>query len=88
MAAPGKLVLPSNVMGNGTLRGFPGLQAPAWTLGDPAAPVRASFVDIGSGHVHLGRNLSATANVELYVTYLGVPPGTSPRIDAPDPGNC
>jgi quercetin dioxygenase-like cupin family protein len=47
-----------------------------------------SFVDIGSGHVHLGRNLSATANVELYVTYLGVPSGTSPRIDAPDPGNC
>jgi quercetin dioxygenase-like cupin family protein len=47
-----------------------------------------SFVDIGSGHVHLGRNLSATANVELYVTYLGVPSGTSPRIDAPDPGIC
>ena len=47
-----------------------------------------SFVDIGSGHVHLGRNLSATDNEELYVTYLGVPSGTSPRIDAPDPGNC
>ena len=46
-----------------------------------------SFVDIGSGHVHLGRNLGAT-DVELYVTYLGVPSGTSPRIDAPDPGHC
>ena len=46
-----------------------------------------AFVDIGSGHVHLGRNLGA-ANVELYVTYLGVPPGTSPRIDATDPDNC
>ena len=47
-----------------------------------------AFVDIGSGHVHLGRNLSATDNVELYVTYLGVPAGSSPRIDTPDPGNC
>jgi quercetin dioxygenase-like cupin family protein len=47
-----------------------------------------AFVDIGSGHVHRGRNLSTTDNVELYVTYLGVPAGTSPRIDAADPGNC
>jgi quercetin dioxygenase-like cupin family protein len=47
-----------------------------------------SFVDIGSGHVHLGRNLSATDTVELYVTYLGVPAGAGPRIDAADPGTC
>jgi quercetin dioxygenase-like cupin family protein len=46
-----------------------------------------AFVDIGSGHVHRGRNLGTT-DVELYVTYLGVPAGTSPRIDAADPGNC
>jgi quercetin dioxygenase-like cupin family protein len=47
-----------------------------------------AFVDIGSGHVHRGQNPSTTDNVELYVTYLGVPAGTSPRIDAADPGNC
>jgi quercetin dioxygenase-like cupin family protein len=47
-----------------------------------------AFVDVGSGHVHIGRNLSDTDRVELYVTYLGVPAGESPRIDEADPGNC
>jgi quercetin dioxygenase-like cupin family protein len=46
------------------------------------------FVDKGQGHVHYARNLSATNNLELYATYFDVPAGKSPRIDAPDPGNC
>jgi hypothetical protein len=45
------------------------------------------FVDSGYGNVHIGRNEGAT-NTELYVTYLDVPVGAAPRIDAPDPGNC
>jgi hypothetical protein len=45
------------------------------------------FVDSGYGHVHIGRNEGAT-NTELYVTYLDVPAGAAPRIDAPDPGLC
>ena len=47
-----------------------------------------AFVDRGQGHVHLGRNLSATENVEVWVTYFDVPPGGSPRVDAPNPGTC
>lgn len=47
-----------------------------------------AFVDEGQGHVHFGRNLSSTDNVEVWVTYLDVPPGASPRTDQPDPGNC
>ena len=47
-----------------------------------------AFVDSGQGHVHLARNLSATENLEVWVTYFDVPPGTSPRLDAVDPGNC
>lgn len=46
------------------------------------------FVDSGQGHVHFARNLSATDNLEVWATYLDVPPGSSPRVDAPDPGNC
>lgn len=45
------------------------------------------FVDEGYGHVHIGRN-EGSANTELYVTYLDVPVGESPRVDAPAPGNC
>jgi len=47
-----------------------------------------AFVDSGQGHVHLARNLNATENVEVWVTYFDVPPGGSPRLDAADPGNC
>lgn len=47
-----------------------------------------AFVDHGQGHVHLARNLSATENVEVWVTYFDVPPGASPRLDAANPGNC
>ena len=47
-----------------------------------------AFVDLGSGHVHIGRNLSETDGVQLFVTYLGVPVGESPRIDEEDPGTC
>jgi hypothetical protein len=47
-----------------------------------------AFVDHGQGHVHLARNMSATENVEIWVTYFDVPPGTSVRLDAADPGNC
>lgn len=46
------------------------------------------FVDRGQGHVHYARNLSATADLELWVTYFDVPPGGAPRIDAPNPGYC
>lgn len=46
------------------------------------------FIDSGYGHVHIARN-EGTENVELWVTYLDVPPGESPRIDvSPAPGNC
>jgi len=37
--------------------------------------------------VHLARN-EGTEDAEVWVTYLDVPPGTSARIDANDPGNC
>jgi hypothetical protein len=47
-----------------------------------------AFVDSGQGHAHIGRNLSATENAEVWVTYLDVPPGTPVRIDLPSPGNC
>ena len=47
-----------------------------------------AFMDIGQGHVHIGRNQSASQNVELLVTYFDVPPGSPFRIDAADPGNC
>lgn len=47
-----------------------------------------AFVDNGQGHVHFARNPSPTENVEVWVTYFDVPPGTSPRLDAANPGNC
>jgi quercetin dioxygenase-like cupin family protein len=54
---------------------------------EPGSPVGKVFIDEGRGHVHLGRN-EGTTNTELYVTYLDMPVGAEPRIDAPDPGNC
>ena len=47
-----------------------------------------TFVDRGDETVHIARNGSATANVELWATYL-VPgaPGTGLRIDEADPGS-
>jgi len=45
------------------------------------------FVDEGQGHVHLARNLSGQ-ETEVWVTYLDVPPGGGPRLDAADPGFC
>jgi quercetin dioxygenase-like cupin family protein len=47
-----------------------------------------AFIDRGQGHVHMGRNLSATENVEIWVTYFDVPPGGAARLDAANPGNC
>lgn len=47
-----------------------------------------AFIDPGQGHAHLARNLSASQNVELWVTYFDVPAGGSPRLDAANPGNC
>jgi quercetin dioxygenase-like cupin family protein len=46
-----------------------------------------SFVDRGDETVHIARNESSSANVELWATYL-VPgaPGTGVRIDEADPG--
>lgn len=46
-----------------------------------------AFIDPGQGHVHLGR-ASQTQNTEVWVTYFDVPPGSGPRLDAPDPGTC
>jgi hypothetical protein len=54
---------------------------------EPGSAVGAAFVDEGYGHVHIGRNEGST-NTQLYVTYLDVPEGASPRIDVPAPGNC
>jgi quercetin dioxygenase-like cupin family protein len=51
-------------------------------------PAGQAFVDAGQGHVHMARNLSPTENVEVWVTYLDVPPGGSVRVDAADPGVC
>jgi quercetin dioxygenase-like cupin family protein len=45
------------------------------------------YVDGGYGHVHYARNEGATPT-DVWVTFFDVPPGTSPRIDAPSPGNC
>jgi Cupin domain len=45
------------------------------------------FLDPGFGHVHIARN-EGTTEVVVYATYLNVPVGASPRIDAPAPGNC
>jgi quercetin dioxygenase-like cupin family protein len=45
------------------------------------------FVDSGQGHVHMARNQTGQ-NVEVWVTYLDVPPGQTVRADAADPGNC
>jgi quercetin dioxygenase-like cupin family protein len=45
-----------------------------------------AFVDSGQGHVHLAANLSTTENVELWVTFLDVPPGGAFRLDATNPG--
>jgi quercetin dioxygenase-like cupin family protein len=38
-----------------------------------------------SGHVHLARN-TGPGTLELWITFLDVPVGANPRIDAPDPG--
>ena len=46
------------------------------------------YVDQGHGHVHIGRNESATTPLEIVVTYLDVPPGGGVREDAADPGTC
>ena len=45
------------------------------------------FFDPGFGHVHIARN-EGTTPVTVVQTYLNVPPGGSPRIDEPAPGNC
>jgi quercetin dioxygenase-like cupin family protein len=59
--------------------------------GDCAATTYSAgkvFVDSGYGHVHIGRN-EGTTSAELWVTYLDVPVGESPRIDVdPAPANC
>jgi len=47
----------------------------------------SGFFDPGFGHVHIARNEGSTP-VTVVQTYLNVPPGASPRIDAPAPGNC
>jgi quercetin dioxygenase-like cupin family protein len=47
-----------------------------------------AFVDPGRGHVHIARNESTTTPLNFVAIYFDVPPGASPRIDAPAPGNC
>ena len=60
---------------------------------DPTCTVRTytagqAFVDSGQGHVHIARNESGSANLEIWATYFDVPPAGAFRIDAPAPGNC
>jgi quercetin dioxygenase-like cupin family protein len=38
-----------------------------------------------AGHVHIARN-TGTTSLELWITFLDLPVGADPRIDAPDPG--
>jgi quercetin dioxygenase-like cupin family protein len=45
-----------------------------------------SFIDRGSGHVHIARN-EGNVDLVLYATYL-VPVGAAVRTNADDPGNC
>jgi hypothetical protein len=49
--------------------------------------VGQAFVDSGQGHIHLARN-QTSAETEVWVTYLDVPPGGAFRADAADPGVC
>jgi hypothetical protein len=49
--------------------------------------VGQAFVDSGQGHIHLARN-QTSAETEVWVTYLDVPPGGAFRADAADPGFC
>ncbi|MDQ4137471.1 MAG: cupin domain-containing protein [Actinomycetota bacterium] len=46
------------------------------------------YLDPGGGHVHLGRNESATTPLEIVVTYLDVPLGGGVRADGENPGTC
>jgi hypothetical protein len=46
-----------------------------------------ALIDPGQGHVHFAANQGLTPTV-VWVTYFDVPPGMSPRDDAPAPGNC
>lgn len=48
-------------------------------------PPGTALVDPGMGMVHIGFNGSEGETI-LYVTYLGVPKGTSPLIPVPNPG--
>ncbi len=57
----------------------PACSPTSYTAGD-------TFIDRGSGHVHIARNEGAT-DVLLYATYL-VPVGAPIRTDAPNPGTC
>ncbi|HEX5110837.1 MAG TPA: hypothetical protein VFV95_20440 [Vicinamibacterales bacterium] len=47
-----------------------------------------AFLEPGQGHVHLGVNLSAAENAEVWVTYFDVPPGGSVRTDESAPPAC
>ncbi len=64
----------------GTLTVLDGDTCEARTYG-----VGASFVDPGQGHVHVGFN-AGSAEMVLYVTYVGVPAGASPLIPTTNPG--
>jgi quercetin dioxygenase-like cupin family protein len=46
-----------------------------------------AFVDPGGDNVHLAQN-TGPGTAELWATYLDVPPGSAPRIDAANPGLC
>lgn len=49
-------------------------------------PTGASFIDRGSGHVHIARN-EGSVDMVLYATYL-VPVGAAIRTDISNPGTC
>jgi len=51
-------------------------------------PAGKAFLEHWQGHVHLGVNLSATENVEVWVTYFDVTPGGSVRTDESAPAAC
>ena len=64
------------------------VQKPEYTMLGRTYSTGQAFIDSGQGHVHIGRNLSQSQNLELVATYFDVPPGGAFRIDAADPGNC
>ena len=73
------------VIKSGTLTLF---SADSGSCASQAYPAGKAFLEHGQGHVHLGVNMSATENVEVWVTYFDVAPGGSVRTDESEPAAC